>query len=188
MADSLGRTVINKFRQNDMDHGGQDAPFAPAYHRALSVDCGVPYDDDGRIAAAGRINERALTTLLSSGYFGQRGPKSLNPNAFSAEPVSELSPQELDRECNRSSSLWVSRGKIAIEVAIELAEYSRSFPRPSYSGSQLRDQCREHPQSDSYFAPTAACTTKLALNSPFRLRASRSPSKVCAVVSSISST
>src|SRR5271170_4118875 len=30
MADSLGRDVVNNFRQNDMDHGGQGAPFAPA--------------------------------------------------------------------------------------------------------------------------------------------------------------
>jgi len=139
MADSLGRAVVNKFRQNDMKHGGQGAPFAPAYHRALvrscgipqpiavlniggvsnvtlidgellyacdcgpgnaliddwvSVHCGVPYDAGGKIAAAGQINDRALTMLLSSAYFRQRGPKSLDRNAFSAEPVSELSPQD----------------------------------------------------------------------------------------------
>jgi anhydro-N-acetylmuramic acid kinase len=139
MADSLGRVVVNSFRQNDMNHGGQGAPFAPAYHRALvrsckisqpiavlniggvsnvtwidgellhacdcgpgnaliddwvSAHCGVPYDAGGNIAAAGRINDRALTILLSSAYFRQRGPKSLDRNAFSAEPVSELSPQD----------------------------------------------------------------------------------------------
>jgi anhydro-N-acetylmuramic acid kinase len=139
LADSLGRAVVNSFRQNDMNHGGQGAPFAPAYHRALvrscgipqpiailniggvsnvtlidgellyacdcgpgnaliddwvSVHCGVPYDDDGKIAAAGRINDHALKILLSSAYFRQRGPKSLDRNAFSAEPVSQLSPQD----------------------------------------------------------------------------------------------
>jgi anhydro-N-acetylmuramic acid kinase len=139
MADSLGRAVVNDFRQNDMNHGGQGAPFAPAYHRALvhscgisppiavlniggvsnvtlidgdllyacdcgpgnaliddwvSVHCGVPYDEDGKIAAAGHINDHALTILLSSAYFRQRGPKSLDRNAFSAEPVTELSPQD----------------------------------------------------------------------------------------------
>jgi anhydro-N-acetylmuramic acid kinase len=139
MADSLGKVVVNNFRQNDMNHGGQGAPFAPAYHRALvrssgipqpiailniggvsnvtlidgellyacdcgpgnaliddwvSVHCGVPYDDGGKIAAAGRINDHALTMLLSSAYFRQRGPKSLDRNAFSAAPVAELSPQD----------------------------------------------------------------------------------------------
>jgi len=35
LADALGCTVVNQFRQNDLDHGGQGAPLAPAYHRAL---------------------------------------------------------------------------------------------------------------------------------------------------------
>jgi len=136
MADSLSRAVVNNFRQNDMDHGGQGAPFAPAYHRALvrscgipqpiavlniggvsnltlidgevlyacdcgpgnaliddwvSVRCGAPYDEGGKIAAAGCINDHALTILLSSAYFRQSGPKSLDRNAFSVEPVAELS-------------------------------------------------------------------------------------------------
>ena len=60
----------------------------------VSVHCGVPYDDGGKIAAAGRINEHALTMLLSSAYFRQQGPKSLDRNAFSAAPVAELSPQD----------------------------------------------------------------------------------------------
>jgi anhydro-N-acetylmuramic acid kinase len=139
MADALGRPVVNNFRQNDMNHGGQGAPFAPAYHRALvrscgipqpiavlniggvsnvtlidgellyacdcgpgnaliddwvSVHCGAPYDEGGKIAAAGRINEHALTTLLSGAYFRQRGPKSLDRNTFSADPVSGLSSQD----------------------------------------------------------------------------------------------
>jgi anhydro-N-acetylmuramic acid kinase len=138
MADALGRVVVNKFRQNDMNHGGQGAPFAPAYHRAMvrscgleepiavlniggvsnvtlidgellyacdcgpgnaliddwvSAHCGVPYDDGGQIAARGAVDERALATLLSSSYFQQSGPKSLDRNAFSMQPVSGLSPQ-----------------------------------------------------------------------------------------------
>jgi anhydro-N-acetylmuramic acid kinase len=139
MADTLGRIVVNNFRQNDMDHGGQGAPFAPAFHRALvrscnltepiailniggvsnvtlldgailyacdcgpgnaliddwvKTRCGVPYDDRGRIAAAGRVDERALAALLSSEYFLQPGPKSLDRNAFSPEPVASLSPAD----------------------------------------------------------------------------------------------
>jgi anhydro-N-acetylmuramic acid kinase len=35
LADALGCVVINQFRQNDLNHGGQGAPLAPAYHRAL---------------------------------------------------------------------------------------------------------------------------------------------------------
>ncbi|MGH8150611.1 MAG: anhydro-N-acetylmuramic acid kinase, partial [Steroidobacteraceae bacterium] len=139
MADSLRRPVVNDFRQRDMERGGQGAPLAPAYHRALArssglgepvavlnvggvsnvtlidgerlfaCDCGpgnaliddwvsarrgVPYDDGGRIAAAGEVDERALTVLLGDPYFDRSGPKSLDRNAFSAEPVRDLSAED----------------------------------------------------------------------------------------------
>jgi anhydro-N-acetylmuramic acid kinase len=35
MARELGCSVVTHFRQNDIQHGGQGAPFVPAYHRAL---------------------------------------------------------------------------------------------------------------------------------------------------------
>jgi anhydro-N-acetylmuramic acid kinase len=35
MANALGCVVINRFRDADMRNGGQGAPLAPAYHRAL---------------------------------------------------------------------------------------------------------------------------------------------------------
>lgn len=35
MADALQVDVVNTFRQNDIDDGGQGAPFAPAFHRAI---------------------------------------------------------------------------------------------------------------------------------------------------------
>ena len=139
MADTLGRVVVNNFRQNDMNHGGQGAPFAPAYHRAMirscaleepiavlniggvsnvtlinaellyacdcgpgnaliddwvSDRCGVPYDDGGQIAAAGSVDERALEALLDSSFFQQSGPKSLDRNTFSMQPVVDLSPAD----------------------------------------------------------------------------------------------
>lgn len=42
MADTLGISVVNNFRQNDLDHDGQGAPLAPAYHRALALASRVP--------------------------------------------------------------------------------------------------------------------------------------------------
>jgi anhydro-N-acetylmuramic acid kinase len=136
MADALAKVVVNNFRQNDMDHGGQGAPFAPAYHRAIvrahgialpvavlniggvsnvtlidedvlcacdcgpgnaliddwvNAHCGVLYDDGGRIAAKGRVDEQALATMLRHPYFHRSGPKSLDRNAFSCAVVSALS-------------------------------------------------------------------------------------------------
>jgi anhydro-N-acetylmuramic acid kinase len=139
MANTLGCLVVTHFRQNDMKHGGQGAPLAPAYHQALvracsirepiailniggvsnvtlikgdllhacdcgpgnaliddwvSAHCGVPYDEGGKIAAAGRIDRHALDALLHDDYFRRPGPKSLDRNAFSSKPVRALSPQD----------------------------------------------------------------------------------------------
>jgi len=139
MANTLAKVFVNNFRQNDMDHGGQGAPFAPTYHRAivrvrgvpqpiavlniggvsnvtlidgellyacdcgpgnaliddwLSARCGVPFDDGGRIAATGRVDEHGLAMLLSSPYFRQSGPKSMDRNAFSSDAISGLSPED----------------------------------------------------------------------------------------------
>jgi anhydro-N-acetylmuramic acid kinase len=139
MANGLAKVVVNNFRQNDMRHGGQGAPFAPAFHRALvraqnipqpvavlniggvsnltlvdadllyacdcgpgnaliddwvNARCGVSYDAGGRIAATGRIDEHALARMLNNPYFRQGGPKSLDRNAFSSDPVWGLSPQD----------------------------------------------------------------------------------------------
>ncbi len=139
MADALGTLVVNRFRQNDLEHGGQGAPMIPAFHRALVLSsklpqpvgilniggvsnvtlvdqellyacdcgpgnaliddwvdarCGIPYDDGGELAAKGRIDQTALTSLLDAEYFRRQGPKSLDRNAFSTKVVEALSPQD----------------------------------------------------------------------------------------------
>jgi len=50
----------------------------------------LAYDEDGRLAAAGRVDEAALAALLAHPYFAQGLPKSLDRNAFSAGPVQGL--------------------------------------------------------------------------------------------------
>jgi anhydro-N-acetylmuramic acid kinase len=51
---------------------------------------GSAVDTGGATAAAGRIDEAALNALLLHGYFGRLPPKSLDRNAFSADPVRHL--------------------------------------------------------------------------------------------------
>lgn len=45
---------------------------------------GAPYDRDGKLAAAGRVDEDVLARLLAHAYFTRRPPKSLDRNAFGA--------------------------------------------------------------------------------------------------------
>lgn len=52
------------------------------------------FDQDGKLALVGRVDERALNALLSSPYFDAPVPKSLDRYDFSLEPVARLSPED----------------------------------------------------------------------------------------------
>jgi anhydro-N-acetylmuramic acid kinase len=55
---------------------------------------GAAHDADGACAKRGRVNEEALTALLTNGYFGRLPPKSLDRNDFSAAPLAGLSLED----------------------------------------------------------------------------------------------
>lgn len=57
---------------------------------------GRPVDADGRLAAAGRVEERILSMLLADGYFSRRPPKSLDRNHFrnASAGLAGLSPAD----------------------------------------------------------------------------------------------
>jgi len=52
---------------------------------------GLERDEGGRVAATGRVDERALARLMANAYFAAPPPKSLDRNAFSTAPVAALS-------------------------------------------------------------------------------------------------
>jgi anhydro-N-acetylmuramic acid kinase len=56
----------------------------------VSSRCAVPYDDGGRIAAAGHVDAPVLAALLAHPYFQRSGPKSLDRNAFSLAAVAAM--------------------------------------------------------------------------------------------------
>jgi anhydro-N-acetylmuramic acid kinase len=139
LAKRTGIDVVYDLRANDCAHGGQGAPLAPVYHRALAARLpqrpivvlniggvanvtwigrgggllafdtgpgnamlddwmqrrrGLPRDEDGALAAKGRVHDDYVTQYLRHSYFGEPPPKSLDRNAFGLELVDGLSPED----------------------------------------------------------------------------------------------
>ena len=55
---------------------------------------GADYDEDGRIAASGKVEEELIGWLLAHPYFARKPPKSLDRNWFSHRIVGHLSTED----------------------------------------------------------------------------------------------
>jgi anhydro-N-acetylmuramic acid kinase len=127
VADRLGIDTVDRFRHADVASGGEGAPFAPLYHRALAASLeqplmvlnlggvanvtyidgdvvvafdtgpasaliddfvlrrrGVPYDEDGRLAAAGTPDADLVAAFMDNPFFDRPAPKSLDRQDFHA--------------------------------------------------------------------------------------------------------
>lgn len=106
---------------------------------------GASMDEDGRLAARGRVDEEALEALLADSFFEKPPPKSLDRNDFSIEAVAGL---ELEDACATLTAFtaealaraarhfpaapkrWVVTGGGARNPAL-LAELAARVPAPS---------------------------------------------------------
>jgi anhydro-N-acetylmuramic acid kinase len=69
------------------DTGPGNAPIDDWMHQHS----GQPLDQDGTVAATGKVNDAALTKMLAHGFFERAPPKSLDRMDFGMEAVKDLS-------------------------------------------------------------------------------------------------
>ncbi len=72
------------------DTGPGNAPLNDICQKLLKKD----YDDKGRIASEGIVNQRALELMLNSRYFTKRWPKSLDRNQFDFTLLANMNVQD----------------------------------------------------------------------------------------------
>ena len=83
-------TYVNKDNILAFDTGPASAMLDDWVNRKAAL----PFDEDGKLAAAGSIDQSALKSLLDNPYFAKTPPKSLDRDDFSAKPVEELSLED----------------------------------------------------------------------------------------------
>jgi anhydro-N-acetylmuramic acid kinase len=60
----------------------------------VKASVGMPYDEGGRLAATGKVDEQVLERLLDHPYFSEPPPKSLERAAFTLAPLQGLQPAD----------------------------------------------------------------------------------------------
>lgn len=79
---------------------------------ALAADAGKAYDEDGKMAASGKIHEELLKELNELGYYGKAYPKSLD-NGFGIDVVL---PMIRSKNINTADALRTYTEHIALQV------------------------------------------------------------------------
>ena len=78
---------------------------------------GQPFDDGGRLAAAGRVEEAVLQSLLDDPYFDLPAPKSLDRDHFDPAPVAGLSLEDGSATLAAFTAAAVAKGRALMPQA-----------------------------------------------------------------------
>lgn len=111
LADELGIPVVYDFRSNDVALGGQGAPLAPVYHRALVRSAGISS------AAILNLGGTANVTVVSSLFENMLGFDTGPANGLIDRYVKEKVGLALDRD-----SRLAERGSISESALVALIE------------------------------------------------------------------
>jgi anhydro-N-acetylmuramic acid kinase len=117
LADEVGIAVTYDFRSNDVKHGGQGAPFAPLYHKAISNQIGLT---PVVIANCGGIsNITVIGTNDEELYSFDCGPGNSLVDRFVQLKIGK----KMDKD-----GLYGSKGKIVAKVLKQLQEKALIMP------------------------------------------------------------
>lgn len=109
LADETGVAVVHDMRANDMRHGGQGAPLAPAYHAALARSLPAEFTGDFPVVL---VNIGGISNIT---YVPREG----HPVAFDTGPGNALIDQWVSREAGMSfdaNGAIASSGKVVSSV------------------------------------------------------------------------
>jgi len=135
LADEIGISVVYDFRTNDVHHGGQGAPFAPLYHKALANQAGLT---PVVIANCGGIsNITVIGTTDKELYAYDCGPGNTLIDRFVQSKIGK----EMDKD-----GLYGSKGKVVEKVlqalrqkAIKLKDGSNYLDRKPPKSLDVND-------------------------------------------------
>jgi anhydro-N-acetylmuramic acid kinase len=111
LADELGIPVVFDFRSNDVALGGQGAPLAPVYHRALVQSTGISS------AAILNLGGTANVTVVSAASENMLGFDTGPANGLIDRYVKEKAGLALDRDSHLATNGVVSEPAVAALVA-----------------------------------------------------------------------
>ncbi len=152
LADRLRLPVVFDFRRNDIEHGGQGAPLAPVYHRALLRKAGLPS------AAVLNLGGTANITIVSAKTDEIIGFDTGPANGLIDRYVKEKAQLGLDEDSKLAFKGQVSEEALAVLMeksiilgdgrnylkikppkSLDIRDYKFDFP--AFNALSLEDGC-----------------------------------------------